>query len=43
MWGELAAFFVLLSIGFFLSLAQVMGLSLPNPIKVIERLAAFIS
>lgn len=37
-WGELAAFFVLLAIGFTLSLLQAIGVKVPNPDKGIEFL-----
>jgi len=37
-WGELAAFTVLLTLGLGLSLAQALGLKVPNPTKGIEYL-----
>ena len=41
MWRELAVFFVLLAIGFGISLAQAMGLPIPNPTKIIETIFGF--
>ena len=42
LWGELAAFSVLLSIGFILSLLLTIGVKLPNPSKAIENLIKLI-
>jgi hypothetical protein len=41
MWRELAVFSVLLAIGFGISLAQAMGLPIPNPTKIIETIFGF--
>lgn len=38
MWGELAAFAVLLAVGMVFSVAQVLNLPLPNPTRFIDAL-----
>ena len=38
MWGELIAFSVLMFIGMFLSIAQTVGIKLPNPTKGIDAI-----
>jgi len=38
MWGELIAFSILMLIGMSLSIAQTVGINLPNPTKGLEAL-----
>lgn len=38
MWGELIVFSVLMTLGMFLSIAQTVGVKLPNPTKGIEAI-----
>lgn len=42
MWGDLAAFAGLIVFGFVISLLQVIGMPLPNPLKWIEAATAMI-